>query len=91
MSKYIDADAVKAKYPNRRSLCEVMDEAEEVVAYTAQQFREDMKLLNKQCIEGLIICNKTCALSRFECGYTTADLDKLKAWAEAERAKGGVK
>ena len=82
--KIIDADAVKAKYPDRRSLCEVMDEAEEVVVYTTEQFREDMKLLEKMCE------HTACADCPFSsrCATSDIDLNKLRAWAEAERAKG---
>ena len=86
MSKYIDAEIVKQKYPDRRSLCEVMDEAEEVDIYTAEQFREDMNLLDKRCADWVIKCS-TCCFGNFDCEYTDIDLDELKAWAEAERAK----
>ena len=83
--KIIDADAVKAKYPNRRSLCEVMDEAEEVVVYTAEQFREeDMKLLEKMCEH--TVC-ADCPFSSRSCATSDIDLNELRAWAEAERAK----
>ena len=82
--KIIDADAVKAKYPDRRSLCEVMDEAEELDIYTAQQFREDMNLLDKMC------GNTACSDCRFDtqsCATSAIDLNELRTWAEAERAK----
>ena len=88
MSKYIDADAVKAKYPDRRSLCEVMDEAEEVDVYTAEQFREgDMKLLEKMCEH--TDC-ADCPFSSRSCATSDIDLNELRAWAEAERKKGGA-
>ena len=83
--KIIDADAVKAKYPDRRSLCEVMDEAEEVDVYTAEQFREgDMKLLEKMCEH--TDC-ADCPFSSRSCATSAIDLNELRAWAEAERAK----
>ena len=84
MSKYIDAEIVKQKYPDRRSLCEVMDEAEELDIYTAQQFREDMNLLDKMC------GNTACSDCRFKiqsCDAFSMDLNELRAWAEAERKK----
>ena len=87
MSKYIDADAVKQKYPDRRSLCEVMDEAEEVVVYTAEQFREDMELVDKMC--GNTACSD-CRFNSQSCDTFCMDLNTLRAWAEAERAKGGA-
>ena len=86
--KIIDADAVKAKYPDRRSLCEVMDEAEEVDIYTAEQFREDMKLLDKMCEH--TVCSD-CRFNSRSCATSGIELNKLRAWAEAERAKGGEK
>ena len=83
--KIIDADAVKAKYPDRRSLCEVMDEAEEVDVYTAEQFREgDMKLLEKMCEH--TVC-ADCPFSSRSCDAFSMDLNELRTWAEAERAK----
>ena len=83
--KIIDADAVKAKYPDRRSLCEVMDEAEEVDVYTAEQFREDMKLLLDKMCEHTV-----CSDRRFNsrsCATSAIELNELRTWAEAERAK----
>ena len=84
MSKYIDADAVKQKYPDRRSLCEVMDEAEELDIYTTEQFREDMKLLEKMCEH--TVC-ADCPFSSRSCATSDIDLNELRAWAEAERKK----
>ena len=84
MSKYIDADAVKAKYPDRRSLCEVMDEADELDIYTTEQFREDMKLLDKMC--GNTACSD-CRFNSQSCDTFSMDLNELRTWAEAERAK----
>ena len=52
--------------------------------YTAEQFREDMELVDKMC------GNTACSDCRFEiqsCDAFSMDLNELCAWAEAERKK----
>ena len=82
--KIIDAEIVKQKYPDRRSLCEVMDKAEELDIYTAEQFREDMKLLDEMCEH--TVCSD-CRFNSRSCDAFSMDLNELRTWAEAERKK----
>ena len=56
----------------------------ELDIYTAEQFREDMKLLDKMCEH--TVCSD-CRFNSRSCDAFSMDLNELRAWAEAERKK----
>ena len=56
----------------------------ELDIYTTEQFQEDMKLLEKMCEH--TVC-ADCPFSSRSCATSDIDLNELRAWAEAERAK----
>ena len=53
-----------------------------------QQFREDIKLLVEKMCEHTVCAD--CPFSSRSCATSGIGLNDLSAWAEAERAKGGL-
>ena len=77
--KEVDWSKVKVDTPVLVRSCE-----EEVDIYTAEQFREDIKLLEKMCEH--TVCSD-CRFNSQSCDTFCMDLNTLRAWAEAERKK----